>query len=298
MKRQRLVLATLVGILVLALVYAFWATPRQQRVAATGAAEQPRSGTPGTPAPGSQAPDGLRLDLLDREILAFGEPRRDIFNAWDVPPPPPPPPPPQAIRPPAPAPPRPVVPSVPVAAPRQLARFDYLGYLEKEGVKTVFLSQQNELFVVREGTRFGGKSEFLVTGISSEALTIEQQGVTGVITVALKEETTGPTSFKAPRGGGVAAPRVPGGRSFAPVPSPAPAGGAEAPEEYQQTEEAFGQPPEPVSPADQTQAPAATPTPLPTPIMPPPVPAPQQENGSSGILQPLPASPVVKPYGE
>ncbi len=298
MKRQGLILTVLVGILLLAIGYAFLAAPRQQRApVATSAAPSPAGGGKAPAAAAGEA-QRLRLELLERETLAFEEPRRDIFNAWDVPPPPPPPPPPQVVQPPAPPPPRLPTPPVPVVAPRQLARFDFLGFLEKDGVKTVFLSQKDELFVVREGDRFGGKNEFLVTAVANDRLTIEQQGVTGVITVSLADDSAGPVSFKGARGAAPSASRVPVGRGFAPIPRPAPSFGGGVPEEFQGNEEAFEQPSEEAPPPEEGQAPATAPMPVPKPIMPPPVPAPQQEEGSSTILQPLPANPAVRPLGE
>ena len=75
------------------------------------------------------------------------------------------PPPPQPLPAPPPAP-----PTAEQIAESELSKFTYLGYLEKNGEKTVFLSSNNEIFLAKKGSNLGSK--FQVTGISNDAITI------------------------------------------------------------------------------------------------------------------------------
>jgi hypothetical protein len=193
MNRRKLILAVLVGLFVLALVYAFWATPRQQRVAET-ATERRSQRRPASASRVEVAPpdDGtrVRLDLLSREEGTFPGYRRDIFNYPRVAPPkvvkapvaPPPPPPSEPVAAVEEA------PLVPPAVQKALARFTFLGFLLKEGEKTVFLSSEGEIFVVKKGERFGREKEFYVTDVSAERLTIRQGDDPRAITIPLVEQ--------------------------------------------------------------------------------------------------------------
>jgi hypothetical protein len=187
MNRQRLLLLILLGVLALALAYAFWATPRQQRVPADG---RPAA----TPRPGSAPPrqpeetNRLRLELLTREEKEFPGATRDIFRFFGAPPvePPPPPPPvePPPLPPEEPLAEEPVTPEVR----QELAQFTFLGYLQKNGIKTVFLSSNGEIFVVKKGNVFGKEKRFQVTGITPEQLTIRQGDDPRPITIPLVEQ--------------------------------------------------------------------------------------------------------------
>lgn len=189
MNRQRLTLAILVGILIVALAYAFWATPRQQRVAAPSSTPRPVSAQGEAPAEAGH----VRLELLKPEKRDFPGFRRDIFH-YPAPPAPKPPPRPVSAPLPPPAPKPPAIPEpapepeIPVAVRRELARFTFLGYLEKEGVKTIFLSAAGEIFVVKKGDRFGQDGEFHVTGLSPELLTIRQGDDPRSINIPLVEQ--------------------------------------------------------------------------------------------------------------
>ncbi len=288
MKKQKLLLVSLVAVLVLAIAYAFWATPRQDRITAP---ERPATAArPGLEpkAPGPGGDFDLRLDLLEREAAAFNESDRDIFSTWEAAPPPPPPPP-KRLPPP---PPPPVATTEPTVVPspvqRALARFTFLGFLEKDGQKTVFLSSQDELFVVKKGDRFGGNQEFFVTEVTPDRLTIQQKDVAGVITVSLAEEEALRPSFK-----GTGPPSAVSGRvqprRFTPPPRPAFTEAGAPMEPLTPPEVQPGVP----SAAGLEQQPGAVEAGRETSGTEPP-----DESSSSSILQPLPASPVVRPYGE
>jgi len=70
--------------------------------------------------------------------------------------------------------PPPVVAPPPVAAPETLqstlARFVFLGYLKKDNRKTIFLSKDKEIILVRKGDKFAGRYE--AKAITDQALTI------------------------------------------------------------------------------------------------------------------------------
>lgn len=178
MNRRKLLLVVLLGALALALAYAFFATPRQQRVTETGGKRQakPRSSTPAQKA--APAEDNrLRLELLTRQEAQFPGFKRDIFRTFSTMPSLPPPPPLPTL--PLPTPPPPPVmeaPPIPVEVQQELAKFTFLGFLLKDGTKTIFLASGDEIFLVKRGDRFGNKKEFLVTDLSPERLTIVRQG--------------------------------------------------------------------------------------------------------------------------
>lgn len=202
MSRQRLILTLLLGLLLLALGYSYWATPRQQKVVPKGApaASQGRDGTGSVAA---AVPRGtLRLDLLQREGEDSPGFKRDLFSLTRPAPPAPPKPvaPPQPVRPPQPLP--PIVGQEPGSMARVLGQFTFLGFLQKDGQKTLFLGNQGEIFVAKKGDAFGKHKEFVITEISNESLTIRQGSGPGVITVSLIEQrplTPAPLHSQAPQ---------------------------------------------------------------------------------------------------
>jgi len=188
MNRQKLTLFILLIVLVLAVVWSFMSVPRQKTVKtlkyAPGQKQAPTtSATPAVtastkiPAPSAAGDERtLRLDLLEREQSGFKGYRRDIFKpiftddlrlmkqqALAIKPPPIPP---VAVPPPA------VVP--PVAQPETLkstlARFVFLGYLKKDNRKTIFLSKDKDIILVRKGDKFAGRYE--AKSVTDQALTI------------------------------------------------------------------------------------------------------------------------------
>ena len=188
MNRQKLVLTLLLVVLAGSLAYSFIRAPRQQKVATLknrpgAAATVIRKGS--APAPEGVADNGdVHLALLDRNVPGFNGFRRNIFSPIFkdektppvplklLPPPPPvklPPPPPPAAATPQPPPPAP--PTEEQLADAELGKFTFLGFLKKNGEKTVFLSKNNEVFLAKKGSKLGPK--FQVTDLSDDAITIK-----------------------------------------------------------------------------------------------------------------------------
>lgn len=207
MNRKRLLLAALVGLLLLSLVYAFWAMPRQEKA-------PPRTETPRPvakkPVVGKKEPppaDRLHLGLLAQTPQPFAEAGRDIFRfrgGWapaveapemaappvEVAPPPPPPPPPtpeQILR-------------------EKVAGFTFLGFLDKGGVKTVFLSSAGELFLVKAGERFGKSQDLLAQEINATELVVRAAEGPETVRVKLVEKEALKPAMMSSGGGGASRP--------------------------------------------------------------------------------------------
>ncbi len=181
MNRQKLVLALLLAILGLALWYAYWASPRQERlIPVAGSPVKAKRAREVQPELTVTDKRRVRLEILERGVDAFSEPRRDIFRLAHP-------------RPIAPAPaatpvvaaPQPMPVARPAMLPGSSVRFNVLGFLKKENIKTVFLSLGNEIFVVKEGDRFGKNREFEAEEITDEKLVVRQGDGTFPITVPL-----------------------------------------------------------------------------------------------------------------
>lgn len=186
MNRKKLALFVLLIVLVLAVVWSFITVPRQKtvrtlkyapgRTQATVKAEATAAKPSATPAaPGDERT--LRLDLLEREQSGFKGYRRNIFKpifvddftlmkqkAVAIKPPP--------IPPVAYVPPPIVAPPVvqPETLQNTLARFVFLGYLKKDNRKTIFLSKDKDIILVRKGDKFAGRYE--AKSVTDQALTI------------------------------------------------------------------------------------------------------------------------------
>jgi hypothetical protein len=191
MNRQRLLLFCLLILLALAMVWSYARIPRQKTVAALKFA------------PGQQAPhvavrrgegagrqkgaNSLRLDLLEREAFGFRGYRRNLFKpifvdeikaarlraaaaAFK----------PRPLQRPLPL---PMV--VPPPPRRELAMFTFLGFLQKDNRKTVFLSRDGEIILVRKGDTFGGR--FQAASITDQALTIKVADTGEEIVIPLVE---------------------------------------------------------------------------------------------------------------
>jgi hypothetical protein len=173
MNRQKMALAFLLVLFALALAYSFMGRPKQRSV-------KKLKYTPGMRIDSYRAitkvqdDKKLRLELLDREMPRFAGFRRNIFRPVfseemklaaislkplkPAPPAPPPPPPPPVQKTPA------------QVAMEEVGQFAFLGYLQKENRKTVFLTKNNEIFLVKKGDRIIGKYE--VADISENMMTI------------------------------------------------------------------------------------------------------------------------------
>ncbi|HEX2770070.1 MAG TPA: hypothetical protein VHN12_12400 [Geobacteraceae bacterium] len=173
MNRQKMVLALLLVILAISLAYSLLRRPQQRTL-------DKMKYTPGLKADPARIPgrsqDGkkLRLDLLDRELPRFSGFRRNIFRPFfsdEMHLPPVAARPVLPVTPPPPAPtPQPVVKSPAQIAMEEVGRFSFLGYLQKGNLRTIFLSKENEIILVRKGDKIAGKYE--VAAISDEVLTI------------------------------------------------------------------------------------------------------------------------------
>ncbi len=215
MNRQKVALLVALVLLVLAVIWSYYATPRYKTVApgttpvpktatvprastaTNGTAAKPTTVNAAKPAVGSDERI-LKLDLLDREQSGFKGYRRNIFKpvfadeiklmkqkASAIKPLPLPP---VAVVAPKPV---PAVPPVdPKAAQREemkrtLAQFKFLGFLKKDNVKTIFLSKDKEIVLVRKGERFAKRYEAI--SITDQALTIRVNETGEEIVIPLTE---------------------------------------------------------------------------------------------------------------
>lgn len=192
--RQKRLLFILLALLALSALYALWATPRTgTRTEATEAdySAQPSRSERRGPDADRQS---LHVELLqpaEREYPGF---KRDIFAPLF--------PPPKKVRKPVPEKvvepvepfePEPLEPYEPPEVVRKevreaLARFTFLGFLDKGDERTVFLSSGDDIFLVKEGDRFGEKGRFAVLNITTEELSIRQGDDPRLITIPLVEQ--------------------------------------------------------------------------------------------------------------
>ena len=173
MNRQRLILAVLLGVLALAIGYSIVRFPRQEK------ADKPSAVTAATPSGANRKSAGgvetrVHLELLQKNQESFTGFKKNIFApifrdlsklppvkpVIPAPPPPPPPPvtPPTAIN----------------TAEQELAQFTFLGFLDREKNKTIFLAKNKEIFLVKKGERIAGKYE--AAAITDDALTLRRVG--------------------------------------------------------------------------------------------------------------------------
>jgi hypothetical protein len=174
MNRQKMALALLLVVFALALAYSFMRRPQQGSV-------QKLKYTTGMKVDSylkidkGRDDNKLHLELLDREMPRFSGFRRNIFRpifsneiklasipkkpikpAPPAPPPPPPPP--------------PVEKTPAQIAMEEVGQFAFLGYLQKENRRTVFLTKNNEIILVKKGDKIVGKYE--VADITENMMTI------------------------------------------------------------------------------------------------------------------------------
>jgi len=201
MNRKKLALLVALVLLILAVGWSYFATPRYKTVAPgtaparkTATTARVSTATKNTAAapsaavvakPAAQSDERiLKLDLLEREQSGFKGYRRNIFKpvfadeikvmkqkAAAIKPLPIPP---VAVVTPKQV---PVVPPVDPKVAQQeemkktLAQFKFLGFLKKDNRKTIFLSKDKEIVLVRKGERFAKLYE--ATSITEQALTIK-----------------------------------------------------------------------------------------------------------------------------
>ncbi|HIJ96838.1 MAG TPA: hypothetical protein HPP94_14085 [Desulfuromonadales bacterium] len=186
MNRQRLILFISVIVLIAAVIWSFSAAPRQKTVSKlkyapgqkAASAVQPSRSSARQPAGSSHA---LKIALLDQDQGGFKGYRRNIFKpvfvdefkllkqkaaAFKVPAKLPPP---VRFVPPT----LPPVQQQPVAVQpeaAQLARFTFLGFMKKDAVKTIFLSKDKEILLVKIGDTIAGR--YQAKAITEKALTL------------------------------------------------------------------------------------------------------------------------------
>jgi hypothetical protein len=195
MNKQKLALLIVLIILVLTVIWSFYAAPRQKTASTvksvagqTQQLEKVRgAATPkpvvtalnaATKPPHASEDRTLHLDLLERDQSGFKGYRRNIFKPLFV----------DEIKlmkqrsaafKPMPIPPVPVavpmpVPVQPVVQPEThqstLSHFTFLGFLKKDKRTTIFLAKDKEIVLVRKGETFAGRYE--ATAITDQALTI------------------------------------------------------------------------------------------------------------------------------
>ena len=200
MNRKRMILASLLGVLALCLVYAYFATPRLEKAPPRSASKRTRSAV-------AKAPDKLqskvsqeRIDFtfLEVEEQEFPGATRDVFRFVQRRPEPTA----VVIEEPEVQTPPPVVieePMVPVEVVQQaLAQFTFLGFLDKGGEKTVFLSSEGSLFLAKRGEKFGLDLEFTVEDISGDLLLVRPDGRDFLIDIPLIEHQKLQASVSAP----------------------------------------------------------------------------------------------------
>lgn len=261
---QKRLLRILLVVLGIALAYAWWQTPRQEQLPPSAMAGK-SSGRAASGKAAAQAETGVRLDLLVRDPAPYPGFQRDLFSplyavtvAPPAPPPPPPPPPPVL-----PPPPPPIAPTAGLAsATAELARFTFLGYLQKEGERTIFLTAADEIFLVKNGDSFGRSKQFQITELTADRLVIRQGEAPQPIVISLVEQAS-LAPARTPS-------TMPAGNRFRP-------GGAPA---------APFSPPPPVAQEEESPAEAGS---VPT-AEPAPTSAPQGEGEGEPLLKPLPRS--------
>ena len=187
MNRQKLVLSVLLALFAVSLVFSFLRTPRQKTVSTLKYA--PGAVTPKTATSGQKGfyDKKVRLDLLDRSTGQFSGFRKNIFQPLfqekrivhagpraRTAKPGPLPVPSKAIPPPQPSP-----------VQRDMAQFTFLGFLKKDNRKTIFLTSNNEIFLVKKGDRIAGKYD--VVNISDEMIAIHSLENSGEIIIPLIE---------------------------------------------------------------------------------------------------------------
>lgn len=193
MNRQRLLLVGLLLSFALSVVYSYSKYPRQKTVDKLTFAPGKASGPAPAKADSKVDDSRILLALLDERSAAGVSYRKNLFRPLFrdetriVPLPPPPPKPLPSLPPPPPAPPAVAPPAAaePPPVQRDMARFTFLGFLKKDGQKSIFLSDKKEIFVVKKGDKIAGKYE--VANVTDDLLTINALGDGGQIIIPLIE---------------------------------------------------------------------------------------------------------------
>jgi len=177
MNRQRLILFILVLLFGVVSLWSYSAMPRPKTVGTLTfkPGQQAKPAVAGPDKTVRYDDDGTRLKiaLLDTEPTVFKGYRRNIFRpvyademkiakqqAVAIKPLPPPP---KVTA-------APVAPVIIQPESAQLARFTFLGFLKKGTIKTIFLTKEKDILLVKKGDKVAGRYE--ATEISDQALTL------------------------------------------------------------------------------------------------------------------------------
>ena len=203
MNRKRAILTALLSVLALCILYAYVATPRLEKAPPRTATQRVRPDAKVTGDLKSKSVQArINFDFLAVEPQDFAAAKRDIFRFGEKSPirtetP--------VVRVGSPEPPVAAVvemleePIVPFAVVQQsLSKFTFLGFLEKAGEKTVFLSSRGDLFLVKRGESFGADQEFLVDAIDGNILKVKHVGREGLVEIPLIEQQKLNASASAP----------------------------------------------------------------------------------------------------
>lgn len=219
MNRQKIALLVLLVMLLLAGLYAYFASPQQRRIGTSDSKPVAPNVTKRLQAGDHRV---VKVELLDRESGEFKGVKRDLFGNLfprpkvnKVPPP--------VVKPP---PPPPVVklPTPVEVVRRDLARFTFMGYLRKQESWTIFLSANNEIYLVQEGDKFGRNDQFHALEITPEQLVIEQATQGRIVIPLVEKQPLVPSAIPsaAASPGASSAPQRPG---ISPAPVPRTPGG-------------------------------------------------------------------------
>lgn len=203
MNRNRTILALLMGILALCVLYAYFATPRLEKAPPRKPARYTKVASTDARKISSAAEGRIDFTYMDVERQEYAGSVRDLFNfggkrkpVVSVP---------KEIKPVVERP--PIAPPVQVQAPpvdivtKSLSKFTFVGFLEKGGEKTIFLSSSGEMFLVKSGERFGVDQEFLVKEIEGNLLRIKHKDREGLIELELIEQQKLNSAVSAPAKG-------------------------------------------------------------------------------------------------
>lgn len=197
MNRQKALLLVVLALFACSLIYSFLRMPRQKSVDKLTYVTGMKTSTIKTVVDNGPDSTKLRLDLLEQGSATGVSSKKNIFRAFfsDEPrkkfvfPLPPPPPPPAEKTPPVEraveAPPQMPVVAEPTILQREMAKFTFLGFLKKDNRKTIFLSSDKEIFLVKKGDKIAGKYD--VTSLTDENLTISSIQDGGEIIIPLVE---------------------------------------------------------------------------------------------------------------
>ena len=202
MSRNRTVLAALLGVLALSMLYAYFTMPRQEKAPPREAPRQTVKRPDVTVAEKTSTGNEDRIDFayLDQPSENYPGAERDIFNFGGK----------RSKVQPKPETRKPVEVKPPVtetvrmqpppmdAVNRSLSQFTFVGFLEKGGEKTIFLSSSGEMFLVKSGEKFGVNQEFLVKEIDGEFIRIKHAAREGIIELKLIEQERLNSAVSAP----------------------------------------------------------------------------------------------------